>query len=107
MVFGPPTQNDDIIIYENDLRKKILDKFYHLRQQVSRKNSERANFVSQILLHSTSKIKDYIGGFLVTAGFEIENLSRKFERKKDYNPILVKSLGDRIVKVLSNDASKS
>ena len=42
---------DDIIIYENDLRKKILDKFYHLRQQVSRKNSERANFVSQILLH--------------------------------------------------------
>ena len=75
-----------------------MDKFYHLRQQVSRKNSKRANFcLSDFIAPSTSKIKDYIGGFLVTAGFEIENLSRKFERKKDdYNSILVKSLGDRI-----------
>ena len=48
------------------------------------------------------KIKDYIGGFLVTAGQEIENISKKFESKKDdYNSILVKSLGDRIAEALA------
>ena len=41
---------DDIIIYENDSRKKILDKFYNLRQQVSRKKIQKELiFVSQIL----------------------------------------------------------
>ena len=48
------------------------------------------------------KIRDYIGGFLVTAGQEIENISKKFESKKDdYNSILVKSLGDRIAEALA------
>ena len=94
---------DDIIIYENDSRKKILDKFYNLRQQVSRKNSKRANFcLSDFIAPSNLKIKDYIGGFLVTAGPEIEKISSEFEgNKDDYNSILVKSLGDRIAEALA------
>ena len=94
---------DDIIIYENDSREYILDKFYNLRQQVNRKNSERANFcLSDFVAPKTSKINDYIGGFLVTAGSEIEKLSSEFESKKDdYNSILVKSLGDRIAEALA------
>ena len=94
---------DDIVVYENDSRKRILNKFYNLRQQVSRKNSDRANFcLSDFIAPSTTKIKDYIGGFLVTAGSEIENMSFEFERKKDdYNSILVKSLGDRIAEALA------
>lgn len=94
---------DDIVVYENDSRKRILNKFYNLRQQVSRKNSDRANFcLSDFIAPSTTKVKDYIGGFLVTAGSEIENMSFEFERKKDdYNSILVKSLGDRIAEALA------
>jgi 5-methyltetrahydrofolate--homocysteine methyltransferase len=94
---------DDIMIYENDSREYILDKFYNLRQQVNRKNSERANFcLSDFIAPKTSKINDYIGGFLVTAGPEIEKLSSEFESKKDdYNSILVKSLGDRIAEALA------
>ena len=94
---------DDIIIYENDSRKKILNKFYNLRQQVNRKNSKRANFcLSDFVAPSGSKIKDYLGGFLVTTGSEIEKISSEFEIKKDdYNSILVKSLGDRIAEALA------
>ena len=94
---------DDIIVYENDSRKKILNKFFNLRQQVNRKNSKRANYcLSDFIAPSAMKIRDYIGGFLVTAGQEIENISKKFESKKDdYNSILVKSLGDRIAEALA------
>ena len=102
--FWPASSDlDDIIIYENDSRKKILNKFYNLRQQVSRKNSKRANFcLSDFVAPSNLNIKDYIGGFLVTAGPEIEKIYSEFERKKDdYNSILVKSLGDRIAEALA------
>ena len=94
---------DDVIIYENDLRKKVLGKFYNLRQQVNRKNSTRANYcLSDFVAPKTTKVKDYIGGFLVTAGKEVEQISSEFERKKDdYNSILVKSLGDRIAEALA------
>ena len=94
---------DDVIIYENDLRKKVLGKFYNLRQQVNRKNSKRANYcLSDFIAPKTSKINDYIGGFLVTAGKEVEKISCEFEQKKDdYNSILVKSLGDRIAEALA------
>ena len=48
------------------------------------------------------KIRDYVGGFLVTAGKEIEKIAKEFEdNKDDYNSILVKSLGDRIAEALA------
>ena len=102
--FWPASSDlDDILIYENDDRKKILNKFFNLRQQVNRKNSKRANFcLSDFVAPSVLNIKDYIGGFLVTAGLEIEKMSNEFESKKDdYNSILVKSLGDRIAEALA------
>ena len=94
---------DDIIIYENDSRKKIFNKLFNLRQQINRKNSKRANFcLSDFIAPTNLDIKDYIGGFLVTAGSQIEKISDKFERRKDdYNSILVKSLGDRIAEALA------
>ena len=54
----------------------------------------------------SSKTKDFIGGFLVTAGDGIEKLSKEYENKKDdYNAIMVKALGDRIAEGFSrNDA---
>ena len=74
---------DDIIIYENDSRKKIFNKLFNLRQQINRKNSKRANFcLSDFIAPTNLDIKDYIGGFLVTAGKEVEKISDKFEQKK-------------------------
>ena len=55
-----------------------------------------------MFLPSSSGIKDFIGGFLVTAGDGIEKLSKEYEEKKDdYNAIMVKALGDRIAEALA------
>ena len=81
------------------MRKKL----HFLRQQVSRENSKRPNFcLSDFVSPISSKIKDFIGGFLVTAGDGIEKLSKEYEDKKDdYNAIMVKALGDRIAEALA------
>jgi 5-methyltetrahydrofolate--homocysteine methyltransferase len=94
---------DDIIIFEDDSRKKILETFHFLRQQIDRSNSKRPNFcLADFISPETSKIKDYIGGFLVTSGDGIEKLSKKYESEKDdYNAIMVKALGDRIAEGLA------
>ena len=97
--FWPANSNvDDIELYKNDSRKEILEKFFFLRQQMKRRSSNRANYcLSDLIAPKESNIKDYLGGFVVTAGAGIEEMSKKYEKKKDdYNSILVKSLGDRI-----------
>ena len=97
------SDGDDILIFKDNSRKKILKKLHFLRQQVSRENSKRPNFcLSDFVSPTSSKIKDFIGGFLVTAGDGIEKLSKEYEDKKDdYNAIMVKALGDRIAEALA------
>ena len=94
---------DDVVIFENSSRKKKISKFHFLRQQVNRSNSTRPNFsLSDFIAPISSKVEDYIGGFLVTAGDGIEKLSEKFESQKDdYNSIMIKSIGDRIAEALA------
>ena len=97
------SDGDDILIFKDNSRKKILKKLHFLRQQVSRENSKRPNFcLSDFVSPTSSKVKDFIGGFLVTAGDGIEKLSKEYEDKKDdYNAIMVKALGDRIAEALA------
>ena len=97
------SEGDDILIFKDNSRKKIFKKLHFLRQQVSRENSKRPNFcLSDFVSPTSSKIQDFIGGFLVTAGDGIEKLSKEYEDKKDdYNAIMVKALGDRIAEALA------
>ena len=97
------SDGDDILIFKDNSRKKILKKLHFLRQQVSRENSKRPNFcLSDFVSPISSKTEDFIGGFLVTAGDGIEKLSKEYENKKDdYNAIMVKALGDRIAEALA------
>ena len=97
------SEGDDIFIFKDNSRNKILKKLHFLRQQVSRENSKRPNFcLSDFVSPISSKIEDFIGGFLVTAGDGIEKLSKEYEDKKDdYNAIMVKALGDRIAEALA------
>jgi len=90
--------DDDVILFSDDDRKKVLAKLFFLRQQMDRSSSQRPNFcLSDFIAPKEKKIKDFLGGFLVTTGCEVEELARFYEKKKDdYNSILIKSIGDRI-----------
>ncbi|MDC3091465.1 methionine synthase [Rickettsiales bacterium] len=97
------SDNDDIEIYSDEKRNKVLKKFFFLRQQIERKKSARANYcLSDFIAPKSTEINDYLGGFVVTAGSGIEETAKYYESKKDdYNSILMKSLGDRIAEALA------
>jgi len=88
---------EDIQLYEDDARTRPLAKFFTLRQQLSKRdgrpNLALADFVGP---------RDYIGGFVVTAGAEEEAISARFAgRNDDYSSILVKALADRFAEAMA------
>jgi 5-methyltetrahydrofolate--homocysteine methyltransferase len=82
---------DDIRVYADDDRRRPIATFFTLRQQLAKRdgrpNLALADFVAR---------NDYIGGFVVTAGIEEDEIARRFARRNDdYSSILVKALADR------------
>ncbi len=91
---------DDVEIYTPgaDAKADPLAVFHFLRQQ-KRKVSDDDTYYSlaDFIAPRETGLHDYLGGFAVTSGPEVEAYARTFEEKHDdYNSILVKSLGDRL-----------
>nr|BAT30994.1 5-methyltetrahydrofolate--homocysteine methyltransferase [Fulvimarina pelagi] len=93
---------DDIKLFRDDSRKDELQTFFTLRQQLTRRG-ERPNIaLSDFVAPKDSGVKDYVGGFCVTAGLEEAEISKRFENQNDdYNSILVKALADRFAEAFA------
>lgn len=96
------SSGDDIEIYSDNSRKKAVSKFRTLRQQKDKGKNETYLGLSDFVAPKESGREDYIGGFVVTAGEEVEEFSETFkENNDDYSAIMVKALGDRIAEALA------
>ena len=93
---------DDVEIYADDTRKKVVAKFHFLRQQ-AQKPSDRANYcLADFVAPKASGVKDYFGCFAVTAGIGVDPIVAEFEKNHDdYNAIMVKALADRLAEALA------
>ncbi|MBI5149795.1 MAG: methionine synthase [Candidatus Omnitrophica bacterium] len=95
--FPANSTGDDIIVYADDTRKKIRAVFHTLRQQTAKFDDKPYYALADLVAPKNSKVKDYIGGFAVTAGIGAKELAARFEREHDdYKSILVKALADRL-----------
>lgn len=95
--FWPANQvdEDDIAVFDEQGQKMAT--LHHLRQQTikpdGKPNFSLADFVAPV----DSGKKDYIGGFITTAGIGAEEIAKEYEAKgDDYNAIMVKALADRL-----------
>ena len=93
---------DDIAIYEDESRSKIKHVTYGMRQQLKKSEKARNICVSDFIAPVESGHKDYIGGFVVTAGIGIEKKIAEFEKDHDdYNSILIKAIADRLAEAFA------
>lgn len=101
-IFPANSDGDDIIIWTDETRKEIRMKVHHLRQQVSKAGGQYNYCLSDFVAPVESGKVDYIGGFAVTAGLDIENKVKEFEAvHDDYNAILLKALADRFAEAFA------
>ncbi|KQN74899.1 methionine synthase [Devosia sp. Leaf64] len=91
---------DDIKLFADKDRNAELATLYTLRQQTSKRgdspNVALADFVAPIGTH------DYLGGFVVTAGPEENEIAERFKRANDdFGSIMVKALADRYAEAMA------
>jgi 5-methyltetrahydrofolate--homocysteine methyltransferase len=94
--------NDDVEVYADESRDKVLTTFHFLRQQKAkppgRPNLSLADFVAP----KATGLEDHIGLFAVTAGIGAEECARRFEEEHDdYSAIMVKALADRLAEAFA------
>jgi len=96
------SSGDDIEIYSDNSRAEVISNFHTLRQQKEKGENETYIALSDFIAPRESGKEDYIGGFVVTAGEEVEHFSESFKEKHDdYSAIMVQALGDRIAEALA------
>ncbi|MEK6663669.1 MAG: methionine synthase [Pseudomonadota bacterium] len=99
-LFPANSVGDDIEIYTDESRSQIAMTYHSLRQQAEkppgRPNLALADFISP------KGVKDYIGGFAVTAGINIDARVAAYEKNHDdYNAIMLKALADRLAEAFA------
>lgn len=93
---------DDIRLFTDESRSETLATFHTLRQQVSKREGRPNVALSDFVAPTASGLADYVGGFVVTAGFEEIAIAERFERANDdYSSILVKALADRLAEAFA------
>ncbi len=93
---------DDIEIYTDDKRNKVLMTWHNLRQQ-TKKPADIPNYcLADYIAPRESGVADYIGAFAVTAGIGIDARVAEFEKQNDdYSAILLKALADRLAEAFA------
>ena len=93
---------EDMEIYADESRKNKLKIFRFLRNQQKKENGIPNLSLVDFIAPATSGIKDYFGGFAVTAGIGLEKWTKLFEQDNDdYNSIMMKVLTDRLAEAFA------
>jgi 5-methyltetrahydrofolate--homocysteine methyltransferase len=93
---------DDIRLYKDEDRAEELATFFTLRQQLSKRDGRPTLALSDFVAPTDSGKGDYIGGFVVTAGIEEQEIATRFAlANDDYSSILVKALADRFAEAFA------
>ncbi|MFO0494300.1 MAG: methionine synthase [Flavobacteriia bacterium] len=101
-VFPANSVGDDIEIYTDESRSEVMYVQRTLRQQTKKVEGQPNLALADFIAPKNSGIKDYIGGFVVTAGGGLEKYLEQFEQDHDdYNSILLKALADRLAEAFA------
>jgi 5-methyltetrahydrofolate--homocysteine methyltransferase len=96
-LFPANTVGDDVEIYADQARTKVLMRFHFLRQQANREGNEPCRSLADFVAPRATGLADYIGAFAVTSGIGLKEWCDKFRAENDdYNAILAEAVADRL-----------
>jgi 5-methyltetrahydrofolate--homocysteine methyltransferase len=91
---------DDVELYTDESRTKVLTKFHFLRQQMAKGDGTPnwclADFVAP------KGAPDFLGAFAVTSGHGLDELVKRYKfEHDDYNAIMAEALADRLAEAFA------
>lgn len=91
------SEDEDIVIWEDDYRDTELCRFHFLRNQEKKASAVPNLCLSDFVAPKDSGAKDYIGAFVVTAGEDYKTVEKQLqEDDDDYHAIMLRILADRL-----------
>jgi 5-methyltetrahydrofolate--homocysteine methyltransferase len=94
--------HDDIEVYADESRSKVLATLRHLRQQGQHREGIPNRSLADFVAPKDTGLVDYVGGFAVTAGLgSTEKIMEFKERLDDYSAILLETLADRLAEAFA------
>jgi 5-methyltetrahydrofolate--homocysteine methyltransferase len=100
--FPAASVGDDIALYEDESRKRIVMTVHHLRQQSEKPAGQPNLSLADYVAPKDSGRRDSLGAFAVTTGIGLDELCKRFDRDHDdYNSIMAKALADRLAEAFA------
>lgn len=100
--FPANSVEDDIELYLDETRTQVMTTFHTLRQQMEKPPGDFDYALADFIAPRSLGLADYIGGFAVTTGIEVEALCARFEKDHDdYHSIMSKALADRLAEAFA------
>jgi 5-methyltetrahydrofolate--homocysteine methyltransferase len=93
---------DDLMLYADDGRERVLATLHTLRQQLPRDRGRPNLALADFVAPADSGVADWLGGFVVTAGYGVDEVAARFEAEHDdYGSIMAKALADRLAEAFA------
>jgi 5-methyltetrahydrofolate--homocysteine methyltransferase len=100
--FPAASRGDDVFLYSDEKRDKILATFHFLRQQGDKSGGRPDFCLADFIAPVEAGVSDYMGAFVVTAGEGLDKLTAGFEKDHDdYSSIMAKALADRLAEAFA------
>jgi 5-methyltetrahydrofolate--homocysteine methyltransferase len=100
--FPASAVGDDVELYADAKRDKVLDRFHFLRQQADREGNEPCRSLADFIAPKETELQDSIGAFAVTSGIGLKDLCDKFRAENDdYNAIMAEAIADRLAEAFA------
>ncbi len=100
--FPANAAGDDVELYTDSERTKVLESFHFLRQQANREGSEPCRSLADFIAPSETGLPDSIGAFAVTTGLGLKELTSKYiAEHDDYSAIMAEALADRLAEAFA------
>jgi 5-methyltetrahydrofolate--homocysteine methyltransferase len=93
---------DDIVVYADETRTRPLFTWRNLRQQNERPAGKPNYCLADFVAPMTSALRDYVGGFAVTTGGDVDARVAAYKAANDdYSALMLKSLADRLAEAFA------
>jgi 5-methyltetrahydrofolate--homocysteine methyltransferase len=101
-LFPARAVGDDVELYADEKREKVIGRFHFLRQQANKEGNEPCRSLADFIAPKESGLQDHIGTFAVTSGIGLKELTDSYRAKHDdYNAIMAEALADRLAEAFA------
>ena len=102
-LFPANAVGDDVELYTDESRSKLLTRFHFLRQQGEKKDKkDPSRSLSDFIAPKSTGLPDHLGAFAVSTGFGLKELCDGFRAKQDdYNAIMAEAIADRLAEAFA------